>query len=81
MTKQTSESLAATIISNRVLGLFSDEAKFCMSELLRRREDENDLFDFEKYIEDQIKIIENNNNQSMSDNGLVNLVSLVGRIK
>jgi hypothetical protein len=80
MSKPTSESLAATIITNRLLGLFSDEAKFCMSELLRRREDESDGFEFEKYIADQIKTIQDYNESSLSNNGLMNLLSSIGKI-
>lgn len=75
MDKPTSESLAAVIVSNRVLGLYSDEAKFCMSELMRRREDEQDPFGFEKFIEDQIQIIEEGNEKSRANNGLATLLS------
>lgn len=74
MSKPTSESLAAIIVSNRALGLYKEEAKTCMSELLRRREDENDPFEFEKYIEDQIKIIDDGNEKSRANNGLVTLL-------
>ena len=75
MDKPTSESLAAVIVSNRILGLCTDEAKFCMSELMRRREDEQDPFEFEKFIEDQIKIVDDNNEKSRSNNGLATLLS------
>lgn len=80
MNKPTSESLAAIIISNRVLGLYSDEAKICMSELLRRREDDNDPFEFEKYISDQIQIIESGNDKSKDNNGLLNFVSALSSV-
>ena len=80
MNKPTSESLAAIIISNRVLGLYSDEAKTCMSELLRRREDDNDPFEFEKYISDQIQIIESGNDKSKDNNGLLNFVSALSSV-
>lgn len=75
MDKPTSESLAAIIVSNRVIGLYTEEAKSCMSELLRRREDEQDPFEFEKFIEDQIRIIEDGNEKSRANNGLVTLLS------
>jgi len=83
MYKETSESLAAIIISNRILGLYSEKAKSCMSELLRRREDDGDLFEYEKYIEDQIQIIEDKNELSRANNGLFNMISslsLVGKM-
>ena len=80
MNKPTSESLAAIIVSNRALGLYSEEAKGCMSELLRRREDDNDPFDFEKYIDDQIKIIEDSNEKSRAANGLMSLMSTLSSI-
>ena len=75
MNEPTSESLVAIIVSHRVLGLYQEEAKTCMSELLRRREDDNDPFEFEKYIEDQIKIIDDGNEKSRANNGLVTLLS------
>ena len=75
MDKPTSESLAAIIVSNRVLDLYTEKAKYCMSELLRRREDEQDPFEFEKFIDDQIKIIEDTNEKSRANNGLITLMS------
>jgi hypothetical protein len=75
MDKPTSESLAAVIVSNRVLGLCPDEAKSCMSELMRRREDEQDPFEFEKFIEDQIRIVDENNEKSRANNGLATLLA------
>jgi hypothetical protein len=80
MSKPTSESLAAIVISNRVLGLYSDEAKACMSELLRRREDEGDAFEFEKYISDQIAIVDGVNEKSREGNGLLNLISTLSSV-
>ena len=80
MSEPTSESLAAVIISNRLLGLFSDQAKVCMSELLRRREDEGDLFKFEEYIANQIKTIQDNNEQASANNGLMSLLSSISKI-
>jgi len=71
----TSESLAAIIISNRVLGLYQEESKSCMSELLRRREDDGDTFEFEKYIEEKIKIIYDGNEKSRANNGFMSLLS------
>jgi polyhydroxyalkanoate synthesis regulator phasin len=78
--KTSSESLAAIIITNRVLNLYKDEAKQCMSELLRRREDEDDTFEFEKYIDDQIQKIEDEN-KNIQNKGLQNLVSSILAIK
>ncbi|MCK9567634.1 hypothetical protein M0R72_01630 [Candidatus Pacearchaeota archaeon] len=80
MDKTTSESLAAIVISNRILGLYSDEAKVCMSELLRRREDDGDSFEFEKYINDQIEIVNGLNDKSREGNGLINLISSLSSI-
>lgn len=80
MDKPTSESLAAIIISNRILGLYSDEAKVCMSELLRRREDDGDTFEFEKYITDQIAIVNVANEKSREGNGLMNLISTLSSV-
>ena len=80
MSKPTSESLAAIIITNRVLGLYSEEAKSCMSELLRRRDDDGDTFEFEKYIETNIQTIESGNNKSKDNNGLLNLISSLSSV-
>jgi hypothetical protein len=79
--KSISESLAAIVIANRVLGLFSDEAKSCMSELLRRREDDRDPFDFEKYIDDQIGAIEIRNEESRKDNVLMTFLSSLSSVR
>ncbi len=80
MSEPSSESLAAVIISNRLLGLFSDQAKICMSELLRRREDEGDLFKFEEYIDNQIKIIQDENEKAFANNGLMSLLSSISKV-
>jgi hypothetical protein len=74
MDKPSSESLAAIIVTSRVLGLFSEDSKKCMSELLKRK-DEGDIFDYESYISNQIKIIEDTNNKSKNDNGFMKLLS------
>lgn len=78
--KASSESLAATVVANRILGIFVEEAKASMSELLRRREDEEDIFDFEKFIDDQIKRIEATNESSRANNGLLKFMSAITSI-
>jgi len=54
--KPTSQSLAAKVVAYRALGLFKDEARLAMAELVQRR-DEGDDFEYEKYIEDKLKEI------------------------
>lgn len=49
-----SEGLASIIVAYRSLGLFKDDAKNAMAELMRRK-DEGNIFDFEKFISDEIK--------------------------
>lgn len=77
----TSESLAATIVANRILGLYQEESKQCMSELLRRKEDENDQFDFESYIKNQIDNIESINDESRNNNGLTRLMEVLSSFR
>jgi hypothetical protein len=78
--KNSSESLAAIIVTNRILGLCKEEAKYCMCELLRRREDENDPFLFEEYIENKIKEIQNTNDEAVNNNGFVRFLSTISSI-
>lgn len=78
--ESTSESLAAIIVANRVLGLYSDEAKYCMSELLRRREDEGDSFEFEKFIDEKISLIEASNEESRKGNVLMTVLSSLSSV-
>lgn len=80
MNKATSESLAATIISNRILGLNLEQSKICMSELLRRREEENDQFEFEKYIDEKIKLINDTNKNAVSNNEIMKFMSLISSV-
>lgn len=55
--KTSSESLAAIIVANRTLGLFKSQARDAMIELMRRREDEHDDFDFNKFIAEKLNEI------------------------
>jgi len=48
-----SKALAVTIIAYRILGLYKEEAKFCMMELMRRKQN-GDTFQFEKFIKDGV---------------------------
>jgi len=52
--KNDSKALAVTIIAYRILGLYKEEAKFCMMELMRRKQ-KGDIFDFESFIKDGVK--------------------------
>jgi hypothetical protein len=79
MEKPTSESLAAVIVCTRLFGINKDEAKVCMSELLRRREEDNDIFDFENYINEKVNNIQNQTKQFESKNILSGL-SLLGKL-
>ena len=56
ISKQSSEALAAKIISYRVLNLNKGSAKEAMVELERRKINGNS-FDFLSYIEDKVKSI------------------------
>lgn len=78
--KHSSESLAAIIVTNRVLGLCKEEAKYCMCELLRRREEENDPFLFEEYINNKIEEIKNTNDEAINNNGFVRFLSTISSI-
>lgn len=49
-----SKALAVTIIAYRVLGLYKEEAKLCMMELMRRRK-LGEKFEFERFIKDGVK--------------------------
>lgn len=53
-----SQTLATRIVIHRMLNSFHEEAKLAMFELMRRRVQDKEEFDFEKYIEDGFK--ENN---------------------
>ena len=52
--KQDSKALAVTIVANRVLGSYREEAKKCMLILMQRRF-AGDKFEFERFIEDAAK--------------------------
>lgn len=52
--KDNSESLAARVVVFRMLGSFKEEAKVAMAELMRRKQS-GDNFDFENFIENQVK--------------------------
>lgn len=52
ISEKTSEGLASIIVAYRTFGLFKDEAKEAMSELLLRKDHDN--FDYEGFISNQI---------------------------
>lgn len=52
-----SEVLAAQVIAYRALGINKKLAMICMAELSRRRIELGEEFDFESYIESEIKKI------------------------
>ena len=81
MNNPTSESLVAIIVSNRILNLYHEESKCAMSELLRRREDDGDIFEFEKNIDEQVLLIEETISKSIDNNGFLSLISAIGKIK
>ena len=54
--KQTSEALAAKVVSFRVLKMNKDGAKEAMIELAKRKANGDD-FDYDSYIEEKIKSI------------------------
>lgn len=49
-----SEGLASIVVVYRTFGLFKDDAKNAMAELMRRKDD-GDLFEFENFITDEIE--------------------------
>jgi hypothetical protein len=51
--KTNSENLASMIVIYRVLGIFKEEAKLCMIELMKRKENDDD-FDFESFINENV---------------------------
>lgn len=55
--KPSSESLAAIIVASRAFGLFKPQARDAMIELMRRKEEENDNFDFNKFITEKLNDI------------------------
>lgn len=50
----SNENLAAQVVCYRILGLNKDFALMCMAELARRRE-LGDNFDYESFIEEEVK--------------------------
>ncbi len=84
--KIDSKTLAATIVAYRYLGLNKDRAKKSMQELLLR-ENKGDSFNYEKYIQDQIKelpdLSELKNKRKSSSNDLLKNVfgSTLGSLK
>lgn len=75
---KSSELLAAIIVSNRVIGLFVEESRSAMIELMTRRQLGSD-FDFETYISEKIKQITPEKNPNI-DNNINNSISLIKRI-
>lgn len=60
ITKFSNERLCEIIVSSRYLNIMKDEAIICMEELAKRREN-GDNFDFENFIENEIKKLPNFN--------------------
>ena len=75
--QKKSETLAAIIVANRVLGSFKDEARLAMIELMKRKK-EGDLFDFNKFIEDEIASIPQPDKDVSQ---LISSISKIGSIK
>jgi hypothetical protein len=75
---KSSELLAAIIVSNRVIGLFVDESRSAMIELMTRRQLGSD-FDFETYINEKIKQITPEKSSNVDNNLINNSISLIQR--
>ena len=58
MPSAPSESLCAYIILFRTLGMEKDFSILCMQELLRRKEQLGDDFDYEQYIKDKMPTVQ-----------------------
>lgn len=54
LSKASSQFLAAIIVVYKALGLDRDHAIACMNELAKRKND-GDVFDYDKYIDDNLK--------------------------
>jgi hypothetical protein len=52
------DALAANVVVYKALGLYKDFAIKCMEELARRK-NQGDTFDYEKFIEEELKKIPN----------------------
>jgi hypothetical protein len=75
----SSESLAAIVVAFRYFGLYKDEARNAMIELMRRK-DSGDSFDFEKFINEKfINIPKSNIDPNMVR--FLNSLSIIGRFK
>lgn len=68
-----STNLAGYIVTYRLLGLYKELSIKCMEELLNRREN-GDNFNFEEYIEEQLKDAPKSNNLSSMQNILKGLI-------
>jgi len=53
---KSSESLAATVVAYRALGVFKSESREAMIELMQRKKD-GDEFDYEKYISEKTAMV------------------------
>jgi hypothetical protein len=72
-----SESLAATIVAYRFLGLCKTESRNAMIELMRRK-NLGDLFDYEQYISDKLLSLSKLNKNSSDINNLLSLLIQFG---
>jgi hypothetical protein len=52
--KAGSKNLAGYVIAYRLLGVYKELSILCMEELMNRRAN-GDIFDFEEYIENELK--------------------------
>lgn len=71
-----SEVLAAIIVSNRVIGLFTAESRSAMIELMTRRQLGSD-FNFESYIEQKVKEITPEKSSNIDNDIINNSIALI----
>ena len=50
-----SKSLAVWVVVYRTLGVYKDLSIKCMKELARRRKEDNDQFNYESFIDEEVK--------------------------
>jgi hypothetical protein len=80
---ESSESLAAVVVTYRVLGLYKEHARVCMMELMRRKDEDQDPFDFEKFIDEKSKdiVVESEKYKINKElNSLLSAVSSIGKV-
>jgi len=55
LSDKTSQGLASIVVAYRAFGFFKKEAREAMSELLLRKDRDNDPFDYETFIAQEIE--------------------------